>query len=361
MFGIYRLVLAIAVLVTHIGGVEIVAGQAVWGFFMLSGFLMTAVLQSKYNFTWEGLTAFALNRLIRLFPTYWTSVGAAALCILAFKDAVDPSTINAAFNFPTQFVEYFSNVFIVGHTILGVGRIDNALSPSAWAVDIEILMYVCSCIILSRSEKIAKFTTLIWMTVFPLTYLISKLIIQDAFGLVTVNQMLYSFLPTALLPYTIGCWLWFRRDQIPSAFKGVQAIFIASASLLTCSFVISRFSVSGAYLLSIPCLAVIMMVLANLKVKRRALTFFDTLFGRMSYPAYLLQWIAAYLVVVWSPSGLNLFSFTAEHVSFSILGFFVVLGVTLGFSFVLACILEGPIEKLRPKLINRLLQLRKVP
>ena len=104
MFGTFRLSLAIAVLVTHIGGIEIVAGQAVCGFFMLSGFLMTAVLQSKYYFTRQGMIAFALSRFIWLFPTYWATVGVAALCIFAFHDSVDPSKINEAFNFPDKFI-----------------------------------------------------------------------------------------------------------------------------------------------------------------------------------------------------------------------------------------------------------------
>jgi peptidoglycan/LPS O-acetylase OafA/YrhL len=361
MFGTFRLLLAIAVLVTHIGGIEILAGQAVWGFFMLSGFLMTAVLQSKYHFSRQGMIAFTLSRFIRLFPTYWATVGVSALCIFAFHDAVDPSMINEAFNLPDKFIEYFSNIFIVGHTIFGIGRIENALSPSAWAVDVEILMYVCSCIFLSRSQKIAKITAITLMAAYPLTYLFTKLIIQGSIGPVIANQLLYSFIPSALLPYAIGCWLWFRRDHVPSSLWGVPAILIASISLMTCAFVVSRFSVTGAYLLSLPCLFVIIAVLAHLKGKGRTVTSLDTMFGRMSYPVYLLQWVASYLVVVWSPAGLDLFSSSAGLVHFSVLGFFAVLGITLGISLLMALVLEGPIENLRPQLVNRLTHLRRVP
>jgi len=361
MFGTFRLLLAIAVLVTHIGGIEILAGQAVWGFFMLSGFLMTAVLQSKYHFNRKGLIAFWLSRIIRLFPTYWITVSLATFCIIAFHDSVEPQGINSAFNLPGTYVEYFSNAFILGHTVLGIGRIGSALSPSAWAVDVEILMYICSCIFLSRSQQIARIALIVLIFTYPLTYVIARLLIQDSIGLVLANQLLYSFLPSALLPYTIGVWLWFRRDRIPSQLRGVTAIFIATSSIMICAFLISRISVTGAYLLSLPCLAVIIASLAHQKAARKTTIFLDTLFGRMSYPAYLLQWLAAYIVVVFVPPELGLFSSTAVTTHFSGLGFLAVLLITLGMSLIIALAIEGPIEDLRPQLIKRLTHLRNLP
>ena len=58
MFGYFRLIAALLVLVTHIGGVPFVAGAAVWGFFMLSGFLMTSALNSRYGLDTKGVSYF---------------------------------------------------------------------------------------------------------------------------------------------------------------------------------------------------------------------------------------------------------------------------------------------------------------
>ena len=44
MFGTLRFVFAFMVVVTKYAGIEVIAGIGVWGFFMLSGFLMTLVL-----------------------------------------------------------------------------------------------------------------------------------------------------------------------------------------------------------------------------------------------------------------------------------------------------------------------------
>ena len=81
MFGSFRFILALMVLTTHIGGIEVVAGIAVWGFFMLSGFLMTAILNNKYGFSPVGLVYYAKSRAMRLLPTYWFSVILTAIII----------------------------------------------------------------------------------------------------------------------------------------------------------------------------------------------------------------------------------------------------------------------------------------
>ena len=68
MFGLYRLMLALLVVVTHLGSTEIFGGLAVWAFFMLSGFLITGVLNTRYTFSRQGLIEFGLSRALRLLP-----------------------------------------------------------------------------------------------------------------------------------------------------------------------------------------------------------------------------------------------------------------------------------------------------
>jgi peptidoglycan/LPS O-acetylase OafA/YrhL len=43
---------------------------AVFAFYTLSGYLMTRVLNERYGFTAAGTAAFALNRVLRLWPVY---------------------------------------------------------------------------------------------------------------------------------------------------------------------------------------------------------------------------------------------------------------------------------------------------
>lgn len=79
--GIIRLLLALAVVITHCQSrdshytaLRMTSGQqSVQLFYIISGFYMALVLNRKYN--WKGSNrAFLLNRVLRLFPTYFVVV-----------------------------------------------------------------------------------------------------------------------------------------------------------------------------------------------------------------------------------------------------------------------------------------------
>ncbi len=73
MFGIYRYCLAFCVAISHLWGGMIggPAAYAVWGFYCLSGYLMTLILNEKYGFSPRGLAKFAVNRALRIYPAYY--------------------------------------------------------------------------------------------------------------------------------------------------------------------------------------------------------------------------------------------------------------------------------------------------
>jgi peptidoglycan/LPS O-acetylase OafA/YrhL len=82
VFGIYRTFLALIVVFTHFGGGSFLFGRhAVFGFFCLSGFLMTLLIDGPYK---GRPDAFAANRFLRLFPLYWATIALTALAILGF-------------------------------------------------------------------------------------------------------------------------------------------------------------------------------------------------------------------------------------------------------------------------------------
>src|ERR1700739_4737118 len=71
MFGSLRLLLALLVMLGHLVGSEQVTHfgyYAVRGFFVLSGFLMTAGLNDIYEF---DARRFWINRALRLLPPYY--------------------------------------------------------------------------------------------------------------------------------------------------------------------------------------------------------------------------------------------------------------------------------------------------
>lgn len=74
--GAWRLLLAILVVASHLweSMPEGYAAYAVWGFYVLSGYLMTYVLNLKYGFSPRGVTAYAYNRVLRIFPGYYVAL-----------------------------------------------------------------------------------------------------------------------------------------------------------------------------------------------------------------------------------------------------------------------------------------------
>lgn len=101
-FGSWRFALAVMVAISHlwskmIGGP---AAYAVWGFFVLSGYLMTFVLMHKYGFDRSGLMAYARNRFIRIMPSYYVALIVGIITIVALKNCVDLTKLNPQFALP---------------------------------------------------------------------------------------------------------------------------------------------------------------------------------------------------------------------------------------------------------------------
>ncbi|WP_219210850.1 acyltransferase family protein [Variovorax boronicumulans] len=137
--GSWRFLLAFLVVISHLWGGMIhgPAAYAVWGFFVLSGFLMTHVLRHKYGDSAAGLRDFAFNRILRIFPAYWISciLGGIAILILP-KIGVALSTLNPQFAWPQGLVGWFGNITLLP---LPVG---NLLVPVSGALAVEVGAYM---------------------------------------------------------------------------------------------------------------------------------------------------------------------------------------------------------------------------
>lgn len=356
MFGTYRLALSILVLVTHLGSVEIFAGQAVWAFFMLSGFLITGVLNTRYGYTAAGLTEFALGRALRLMPTYWLSVAVALACMSLLTPVLDPQRINSAFGWPESAGQWFSALALLGQSIGGVGRIERAPSPSAWAVEVEVLLYLISCLWLSRNGRLAWRTAVACLMLFPVLWLAGKGLMRLGYPDIA-GQLTYSFLPAALLPYALGACIWHQRERLSGLVATPMRLATAAAGIAVCALLVSRISVTAAYILSLPIMAFVTASLANHAGRPRARAIDDFL-GHMSYPVYLLHWTCAYLFAAGfgQPSWTQAFHADGGHglLQFTPTGFVLATLTTLAVAACVAWLFELPIERHRRALASRL-------
>ena len=138
--GTWRFVLAFLVAISHLwaGMMHGPAAYAVWGFFLISGFLMTHVINHKYGFTRPGLSNYAVNRFLRIYPAYFLAclMGYLALVLLP-GIGVRPADLNPEFLMPTGWKHWLSNI-----TLLHLWGGANLLVPVSSALSVEVGFYL---------------------------------------------------------------------------------------------------------------------------------------------------------------------------------------------------------------------------
>lgn len=193
--GLFRLLLAIAVLISHtitptLGGWSYVNPTvAVEIFFVISGFYIQMVLAEKYRKNLLGshwITKFYVARYFRLFPAYFVCLVLSILYFLVIKK-ID---LGSYYEIPNEYIKkvfelpitprnillwiwfMFSNVFMFFQDfsllIYVVGKqsffslrelggdfyLPNAmLIPQAWSIGIEILFYLVAPLILGLKTR----------------------------------------------------------------------------------------------------------------------------------------------------------------------------------------------------------------
>lgn len=164
--GFFRLFLACAVALAHAGTdwqsyfpfLSIVSNvHAVRMFFVISGFYMALVLETKYLAARRGVALFYLNRLARLLPLYWVvAAGFIAASYVFHPLSLTPNVgwwSNDAFaGHPWAFVyEIATNLLLVGQDIASFIPLNGSMRghdylviPQAWSIGAEIWFYLAA-------------------------------------------------------------------------------------------------------------------------------------------------------------------------------------------------------------------------
>jgi peptidoglycan/LPS O-acetylase OafA/YrhL len=166
--GLFRLYLACAVALAH-GGLErhftfpffslVSAADAVRIFFVVSGFYMALVLDTKYSRMPNGVWLFYGNRLLRLLPAYWLI----ALVFVAGSYIVHPNALTANVGWwdpakrfleehPTAFVYLvLTNLLLIGQdfaafitVVDGLRAHEFLIVPQAWSLGTELWFYAAA-------------------------------------------------------------------------------------------------------------------------------------------------------------------------------------------------------------------------
>lgn len=270
--GTYRLVLSILVLLSHVG---ILRGHdsgvaALVSFFLLSGFVMTALIRRNYNSP-DRVATFYLDRAMRLFPQFLLYLSLTLLLVVVAQPT-------SPFLTDLSGVKVLLNALMLPLNFYMLG-LDNALLiPQAWSLGLELTFYlVIPFLLLYRMEMVAFVGSI---AVFMLAYF--SVINNDIFG--------YRLLPGTLFIFLCGSFLYRLQS------KQRIAILIATYAVAIALFLLVRTtpSLQVAYnyevliglLIGLPVVA----LLSRMKFGK-----FDELLGNISYGVFLNHFL-----ILWS-------------------------------------------------------------
>ncbi|QSV55455.1 MAG: acyltransferase [Dolichospermum sp. UKL201] len=218
--GLLRIVLAVAVIVSHVGSpllsFNFFGGgvMAVESFFVISGFYMALVLKTKYQ---DHIKKFYINRCIRLIPIYWLfTVFSLLICLLYWL--LTKKYLGVLYSLSHNEFNAFHLIWASISNLTGLGidaailysretgaKLDELIIiPAAWSLSVEIVFYALAPFILRLNllSKISLFLLFLGLRLF--------VFVSAGYGWTYWN---YFFMPTAF-PFFIAGILSFHLYEI---------------------------------------------------------------------------------------------------------------------------------------------------
>ncbi|MGH2665078.1 acyltransferase family protein [Flavobacterium sp.] len=332
MFGILRTLLAIYVVLLHIFSFPTLGNYAVSFFFILSGFLMTYVMQKSYSYDFSGVKLFWANRFLRLYPTYWLVLLLSLVAIFALSG----NGLNPAMYFPSSFKEWVSNISMLYFDIVP-HRIKPRVVPTSWALTNELVFYLLISFGISKN----KTRTFIWLF-FSILYYVGTYFFYD------LPTFRYSAIPASSLPFAIGAalfWLNERQTKIKGNISliiflmllfNVNAVYLANTGIT----IYTEISIYTNYILSAAIVLLLFQVKSNKKIKQA-----DNFIGYFSYPIYLSHYlICAVYIYFFNPNhGTKAYKLQTD----ALIGYFLILFV---FCFAIVYFIDIRIDRYKREL-----------
>jgi len=278
---------------SHYGGGGVAGNWAVVAFFILSGFLMTAVMTGTYGYSPQGIARFAANRALRLFPSYYFLL---ALVIGAL--ILRPDGASDRVHLPVTLEGWLANFSLVFPHWRPVEYFPRLITP-AWALTIELFFYALIAIGLSRSLKM----TLLWFAASLMLVLSMRIFGGASFGLA------YGTVLDGALPFSLGALAFHVRGRLGDWLNRVPFGAVPVLAVLYFALLVLGANAKGlwgdhawaanalgswANLL----LAVLLIVALFHWKPKQGLKVIDAAIGRLSYPLYLSH-VPAKLFLTW--------------------------------------------------------------
>lgn len=278
MFGIFRYTLSLMVVYTHLWnyGVFWMGNYAVFGFYMLSGYLMPLTLLENYGTTLRGRAKFLANRALRIYPSYFV-----ILIFAIFVVSLAPGIArkhNHYLIIPTSMHQWVENITV----ILLSHNSPSRLLPPAWSLSVELFFYLGIGLFLSRNKRL----TILW---FSASVLYTIYMITHAYSFNTRYFPVFA----ASLPFSTGAMLYYFRGKLHmrSPKLGLLILSLYGINALFSKQIWNNVYLQGFYA-SYLMTAFVLVFLMKIKVKQLPLLIqkIDKYAGNMAYPIFLLHY-----------------------------------------------------------------------
>jgi peptidoglycan/LPS O-acetylase OafA/YrhL len=286
MFGTLRTLLALVVVAAHLGPLDNIGPYAVFGFYVLSGYLMTAILHDRYGYTRAGVLRYAANRLLRIYPLYLVALVLSVL-LVALLGNTAARGYHPQLGLDVSTTELLRNLFLM----LSINT-DTRWVPPAWALTVELFFYAAMGLGLSRHPAVC------------LGWLLAS-VAYTCYLWVGGASASYRYFPIAAasLPFAMGACLHHLRQQPWRVVAWLRSP--RNLPLFACAFSLNLVFgslVDGKLAFGLPFylnLALAWLLIAHLALRESSRWQpLDAALGELSYPVYLLHYQAGMLLLL---------------------------------------------------------------
>lgn len=350
--GTLRFLLALCVVVTHssggtVFGHSLFAGEtAVQGFYIVSGFLITMVLNTRPEY--RSISNFYISRYLRLWPAYAV---VALLALVLLKSATWPAAVakldiaGAAFVVASNAIIFFQDLFLflavnpdgslyfTSHfaTEPGTPLHTLLLVPQMWTVGIEMTFYAVAPFVCRSPARLTGLFVFGTAVRLALGY----------WSPPDVDPWHYRFAPAEMMLFAGGGLAWFAgesiRRRVPElAMQIVGCICLAALAFIIIATPVEVQSFSKTLLLLNPRLLALIVISCPFLISLSRLWKFDGAIGELSYPMYLSHFFINEAMSRYTPSLMTPDNFTYVC-------------VTIALSFALFRLVALPVDSFRQR------------
>lgn len=314
MFGILRYLLAIMVVAHHFIGLKYSGRYAVYIFFVVSGFLMTTIINTSYK---ENIKGYVINRFLRIYPSYFIAVVLTAITIWMIPEVMN--------------INVWWSKGLPG-SVYDLALYDVEFIPQAWTIRVELIMYMVMIFTCTSRERVKA-----WVYTSVVLMLLVSVSGMDYYAR-------YESIFSASLPFSLGSFLFYQEKRDPNYWMiGICSVLLLIIPVAeTLGLLDKAKSIFGSLgLLLATLLGYLILNELRLVRPKDTLKKIDSFLGELSYPIYLTHLTIGSVLIVYG-------------MSFRTVGMFLAsLPLVNLVAWVFAKCVDGQIEKVRKIFKNR--------